>query len=116
MHAHIPSLSTELPHKKKLILNETLTDIQMLVTYVVHCIQWLCNWYSSLGSILVPLQVTSVFEGLHQGRILFAAVANEHTLLTGGDSTVRPCVSCGTHLHCLQSVRSENPLHCTNAG
>ena len=84
--------------------------------YVVHCIQWLCNWYSSLGSILVPLQVTSVFEGLHQGRILCAAVASEHTLLTGGDSTVRLCVSCGTHLHCLQSVTSENPLHYTNAG
>jgi len=102
----------------KLILNETLTDIQMLVTYVVHCIQWLCNWYSSLSSILVPIQVTSVFEGLHQGRILCAAVANEHTLLTGGDSMVRLCVSCGTHLHCLQSVTSENDnsLHYTNAG
>ena len=78
----------------------------MLVTYIVHCIQWLCNWYNSLGSILVPLQVTSVFERLHQDRILYAAVANEHTLFTGGDSTVCPFVSCGTHLHCLQSVRS----------
>jgi len=104
------------PKKKNLILNETLTDIQILVTYIVHCIQWLCNWYSSLGSILVSLQVTSVFESLHRGRILCAAVANEHTLLTGGDNTVRLCVSCGTHLHCLQSVTSENPLHYTNAG
>ena len=52
-----------------------------------------------------------MFEGLHQGRIMCAAVANEHTLLTGGDSTVRLCVSCGTHLHCLQSVTSET--HCT---
>ena len=41
--------------------------------------------------VLVPFQVTSVFEGLHQGRILCASVADEHTLLTGGDSTVRTC-------------------------
>ena len=79
--------------------------------------KWLClstlvywSWFhSGLGSI-------SVFEGLHQGRILCSSVANEHTLLTGGDSMVRPCVSCGAHQHCLLSVRYENPLHCTSAG
>ena len=57
--------------------------------------------------VLVPFQVTSVFEDFHQGRILCAAVASEHTLLTGGDSTVRPCVSCGTH---SPIFLSEDPL------
>ena len=32
-----------------------------------------------------------MFEGLHQGRILCAAVADDTTLLTAGDSTVRYC-------------------------
>ena len=35
------------------------------------------------------LQVVSVFENLHQGRILCAAVPQDNMLLTGGDSTVR---------------------------
>lgn len=35
-------------------------------------------------------QVVAVFEGLHEGRMLCAAVANDNTLLTGGESTVRP--------------------------
>ncbi len=30
-----------------------------------------------------------MFEGLHQGRILCSAVADDATLLTGGESTVR---------------------------
>ena len=34
------------------------------------------------------LQVTSVFEGLHEGRILCAAAADDNVLLTGGESTV----------------------------
>ena len=71
------------------------------------CLSTLVYWswgpfwqYIGLGSILalVPFQVTLVFEGLHQGRILCAVVANEHTLLTRGDSMVRPYVCCRTLL------------------
>lgn len=35
------------------------------------------------------LQVTSVFEGLHEGRILCTAAADNNILLTGGESTVK---------------------------
>ena len=34
------------------------------------------------------MQVVSVFENLHQGRILCATAGGENMLLTGGDSTV----------------------------
>ena len=39
-------------------------------------------------SATVDLQVTSVFEGLHEGRILCTAAADDNVLLTGGESTV----------------------------
>lgn len=40
-------------------------------------------------SSFFALQVTSVFEGLHEGRILCSAAADNNILLTGGESTVR---------------------------
>ena len=44
-------------------------------------------------SVISPCpQVVAVFEGLHEGRILCAAVANDNTLLTGGESTVSKLV------------------------
>ena len=36
----------------------------------------------------ICVQVVSVFENLHQGRILCATAGGENMLLTGGDSTV----------------------------
>ncbi len=41
-----------------------------------------------LGMAYIILQVTSTYEGLHQGRILCATASSENLLLTGGDSTV----------------------------
>ena len=38
------------------------------------------------------VQVVSVFENLHQGRILCTTMAEDNMLLTGGDSTVCACV------------------------
>ena len=35
-----------------------------------------------------------MFEGLHQGRILCSAIADDTTLLTGGESTVSPILTC----------------------
>ena len=43
--------------------------------------------------LLLPLQVTGVFESLHEGRIMCAAAADENMILTGGDSTVSQSIT-----------------------
>ena len=71
-----------------------------LITYCVSkvvCILLLCfnfmihlSTCPSINTIISfdEPQVTSVFEGLHEGRILCAAAADDNVLLTGGESTV----------------------------
>jgi hypothetical protein len=57
-------------------------------------------------------QVIAVFEGLHQGRILCASVADDTTLLTAGESTVR------TYWDVVQTlaVYSHLPVGCVCVG
>ena len=50
------------------------------------CIRSVLDCYYSIT--IVDLQVTSVFEGLHEGRILCSAATDDNLLLTGGESAV----------------------------
>ena len=42
-----------------------------------------------------------MFEGLHQGRILCSAIADDTTLLTGGESTVSPLLTGACECVCV---------------
>ena len=46
-----------------------------------------------MALFVLPLQVTGVFESLHEGRIMCAAAADENMILTGGDSTVSQSIN-----------------------
>ena len=65
--------------------------------------------YVYMYMYVYTLQVVTVFENLHRGRILCSAVGGENMLLTGGDSTVR-C----THMasHCTPLCTSCTCMQC----